>query len=76
MCRNIRTLHNFEPPATTDEISGYERTAVRSRNRGGKGAGQIGGTIWILKCTRHLRSPRYQTGRRSLMAILPLATPS
>lgn len=20
MCRNIRTLHNFEPPATTDEV--------------------------------------------------------
>ena len=20
MCRNIRTLHNFEPPATEDEI--------------------------------------------------------
>jgi hypothetical protein len=20
MCRNIKTLHNFEPPATTDEI--------------------------------------------------------
>jgi hypothetical protein len=20
MCRNIRTLHNFEPPATTEEI--------------------------------------------------------
>ncbi|MGH7553646.1 MAG: DUF2277 family protein, partial [Longimicrobiales bacterium] len=20
MCRNIRTLHNFEPPATEDEV--------------------------------------------------------
>ena len=20
MCRNIRTLHNFEPPATADEV--------------------------------------------------------
>lgn len=20
MCRNIRTLHNFDPPATTDEV--------------------------------------------------------
>ena len=22
MCRNIRTLHNFEPPATEDEVAG------------------------------------------------------
>jgi len=26
MCRNIRTLHNFEPPATTDEV---EKAAVQ-----------------------------------------------
>ena len=23
MCRNIRQLHNFEPPATTDEVIDY-----------------------------------------------------
>ena len=23
MCRNIRTLFNFEPPATEDELSGF-----------------------------------------------------
>ena len=29
MCRNIRTLHNFEPPATEDEIGGAALQYVR-----------------------------------------------
>ncbi len=29
MCRNIRTLHNFEPPATTDEVRSAARQYVR-----------------------------------------------
>ena len=29
MCRNIRTLHNFEPPATEDEIVGAALQYVR-----------------------------------------------
>jgi hypothetical protein len=29
MCRNIRTLHNFEPPATTDEIRASALQYVR-----------------------------------------------
>lgn len=29
MCRNIPTLHNFEPPATDDEISGAALQYVR-----------------------------------------------
>ena len=29
MCRNIRTLHNFEPPATEDEIRGAALQYVR-----------------------------------------------
>jgi hypothetical protein len=29
MCRNIRTLHNFEPPATTDEVSAAALQYVR-----------------------------------------------
>jgi hypothetical protein len=29
MCRNIRTLHNFEPPATEDEIHGAALQYVR-----------------------------------------------
>ena len=29
MCRNIRTLHNFEPPATDDEISASALQYVR-----------------------------------------------
>ena len=53
MCRNIRTLFNFEPPATEDEIrasalqfvrklSGFSRPsqaneAPRPRGRGGRG---------------------------------------
>ncbi len=29
MCRNIRTLHNFEPPATTEEIHAAALQFVR-----------------------------------------------
>jgi hypothetical protein len=29
MCRNIRTLHNFEPPATTEEIEAAALQYVR-----------------------------------------------
>jgi hypothetical protein len=29
MCRNIRTLHNFEPPATTDEVQASALQYVR-----------------------------------------------
>jgi hypothetical protein len=29
MCRNIQTLHNFEPPATEDEIRGAALQYVR-----------------------------------------------
>jgi hypothetical protein len=29
MCRNIKTLHNFEPPATEDEIHGSALQYVR-----------------------------------------------
>ena len=29
MCRNIRQLHNFEPPATTDEVQAAALQYVR-----------------------------------------------
>jgi hypothetical protein len=29
MCRNIKTLHNFEPPATEDEVRAAARQYVR-----------------------------------------------
>jgi hypothetical protein len=29
MCRNIRTLYNFEPPATSDEVEGAALQYVR-----------------------------------------------
>jgi hypothetical protein len=29
MCRNIRTLHNFEPPATADEVQAAALQYVR-----------------------------------------------
>lgn len=29
MCRNIRTLHNFEPPASTDEVDAAALQYVR-----------------------------------------------
>jgi hypothetical protein len=33
MCKNIRTLHNFEPPATEEEVRGAALQYVR-KNRG------------------------------------------
>jgi len=35
MCRNIRPLHNFEPPATSDEVSAAALQYVR----------KVGGTV-------------------------------
>ena len=29
MCRNIKTLHNFDPPATTDEVNASALQFVR-----------------------------------------------
>ena len=29
MCRNIKTLHNFEPPATEDEVHAAALQCVR-----------------------------------------------
>jgi hypothetical protein len=29
MCRNIKTLHNFEPPATEDEVNAAALQYVR-----------------------------------------------
>jgi hypothetical protein len=29
MCRNIRTLHNFDPPATSDEVHAAALQSVR-----------------------------------------------
>ena len=36
MCRNIRTLFNFEPPATEDEIRASALQFVRKLSRFGK----------------------------------------
>lgn len=42
MCRNIRTLHNFEPPATPDEIEAaalqYVRKIAGTRNPSARNA--------------------------------------
>ena len=53
MCRNIRTLFNFEPPATEDEIrasalqfvrklSGFNFPPRRTRTRSTRGGGGVG----------------------------------
>ena len=36
MCRNIRTLHNFEPPATEDEVRAAALQYVRKISGSGK----------------------------------------
>ena len=33
MCRNIRTLHNFDPPATSDEVQAAALQYVRKVSR-------------------------------------------
>jgi hypothetical protein len=52
MCRNIRTLHNFKPPATEDEIrasalqfvrklSGFSRPSKANELAFGRAVGQV-----------------------------------
>ncbi len=52
MCRNIRTLHNFEPPATDDEIraaalqyvrkvSGYRKPSRANRAAFERAVGEV-----------------------------------
>lgn len=36
MCRNIRTLHNFEPPASRDEVQAAALQYVRKVSGSGK----------------------------------------
>ena len=36
MCRNIRTLHNFEPPATSDEVTAAALQFVRKESGSSK----------------------------------------
>ena len=45
MCRNIRTLHNFEPPATEDEIRASALQYVRKVS---------GSKLWSVLMLRHM----------------------
>jgi len=76
MCRNIKTLHNFEPPATRDEIRasslqfvrtrffGDECAAARSRSSKDKSASALGETFWREQWRRCSRAHRSLNGRR------------
>ena len=50
MCRNIKTLHNFDPPATDEEIRGSHSTWARRllANRG-NGAAGLGRTVVLVR---------------------------
>ncbi len=52
MCRNIRTLHNFEPPATDEEIraaalqyvrkvSGYQKPSNANKDAFARAVGEV-----------------------------------
>ncbi len=45
MCRNIRTLHNFEPPATTDEVRAAALQYVRKISGFSKPSGANAGAF-------------------------------
>jgi hypothetical protein len=59
MCRNIRTLHNFEPPATTDEVHAAALQYVRkvsgaSKPSAANQAAFDAAVAEIADATRHL----------------------
>jgi hypothetical protein len=59
MCRNIRTLFNFEPPATDEEIHAaalqYVRKVTGTRKPSGKNTGVFDRTVEeIARLTRRL----------------------
>jgi hypothetical protein len=56
MCRNIRTLHHFEPPATQEEIhaaslqfirkvSGYVRPSAANQQAFDRAVNEVSGTV-------------------------------
>ena len=59
MCRNIRTLHHFEPPATREEIhaaslqfirkvSGYVRPSAANQQAFDRAVNEVSGTVGRL----------------------------
>ena len=59
MCRNIRTLHNFDPPATDEEvraaalqyvrkISGYRKPSRVNEAAFERAVGEIAASSWRL----------------------------
>ena len=60
MCRNIKTLHNFEPPATTDEVSAAALQYVR----------KVSGVDEAVEGERGGLRARRRRGRRTRPALL------
>ena len=64
MCRNIRTLHNFEPPATTDEVYAAALQYVRKVS-GMQKPSQANEAVFaravdaVAHTTEHLLAERY-----------------
>lgn len=56
MCRNIRQLHNFEPPASTDEVEAAALQYVRKVSGSTKPsqANQAAFDRAVAEATRHL----------------------
>jgi hypothetical protein len=59
MCRNIRTLHNFEPPATHDEVGAaalqYVRKVSGSAKPSAANQAAFDKAVWeVTHATEHL----------------------
>ena len=57
MCRNIRTLHNFEPPATRDEVHAAALQYVRKVSGTAKPVAGQPGRRSTGPCARSPRPP-------------------
>ena len=64
MCRNIRTLHNFEPPATQDEVHAAALQYVR----------KISGTTQAVAGQPGRLRPRRRRGRAATRHLLESLT--
>ena len=64
MCRNIRTLYNFEPPATDDEIhaaalqfvrkiGGFAKPSAANEEAMNRAVSEVAGVIKLLGCFDH-----------------------
>lgn len=74
MCRNIRTLHNFAPPATSEEVqaaalqyvrkvSGYRKPSKANEAAFERAVDEIAAATWrLVNALETSAAPRERTG--------------